>query len=255
MAESDLAFQTEAARGNRRERRIAARKAQILRAAELVFSQKGYERATTRDIADAADVSEGTLYNYYGGKSDLLDAVARSFADEITAEIGELEAEVGQLLLGPGNENSFAMSKHVCLLLFRMQASLRHPADFSACFPAGLPAADSPPGQGRPGFPAGQGWGLHYVRRLEPAPKLLKVTIKGPGQGLPEGLDHQLGQICIILGTIRSIHATWHDTVDNSFAHLRVFLKRPKEIFRRSHWHCRYTSWISDLESSGFLMM
>jgi AcrR family transcriptional regulator len=79
--------------GTRRERRIAARKAQILKAAETVFSRKGYERATTREIAAAADVSEGTLYNYFGSKNDLLNAVARSFADDITNEIASMEAD------------------------------------------------------------------------------------------------------------------------------------------------------------------
>jgi AcrR family transcriptional regulator len=78
--------------GTRRERRIAARKAQILKAAETVFSRKGYERATTREIADAADVSEGTIYNYFGSKNDLLNAVARSFADDITNEIASMES-------------------------------------------------------------------------------------------------------------------------------------------------------------------
>lgn len=78
---------------SRRERRIAARKAQILKAAETVFSRKGYERATTREIADAADVSEGTLYNYFGSKNDLLNAVARSYADDITHEIASMEAD------------------------------------------------------------------------------------------------------------------------------------------------------------------
>ena len=78
---------------SRRERRIAARKKQILKAAETVFSQKGYERATTREIADAADISEGTLYNYFDGKSDLLDAVAQSFAEDISNEIANLEAD------------------------------------------------------------------------------------------------------------------------------------------------------------------
>jgi AcrR family transcriptional regulator len=77
----------------RRKRRIAARKAQILKAAETVFSEKGYERATTREIAHAADVSEGTLYNYFGSKSDLLDAVAKSFAHDIVTEINTLEAD------------------------------------------------------------------------------------------------------------------------------------------------------------------
>lgn len=88
-----MAVNPEIENGSRRERRIAARQAQILEAAESVFSQKGYERATTREIAEAADVSEGTLYNYFGSKSDLLDAVAQSFANDIADEIAALEAD------------------------------------------------------------------------------------------------------------------------------------------------------------------
>jgi AcrR family transcriptional regulator len=58
--------------GSRRERRVAARQAQILEAAARLFAEKGYHRTTTRDIAQAADLSEGTLYNYFGSKEDLL---------------------------------------------------------------------------------------------------------------------------------------------------------------------------------------
>ena len=92
MQSNDLGTDSKVGNGSRRERRIAARKAQILEAAETVFSQKGYERATTRDIAETADISEGTLYNYFGSKSDLLDAVAQSFAKNISDEIAGLEA-------------------------------------------------------------------------------------------------------------------------------------------------------------------
>lgn len=56
----------------RRERRAAARKSQIINAAARLFSEKGFHRTTTRDIAEAADVSEGTLYNYFESKDDLL---------------------------------------------------------------------------------------------------------------------------------------------------------------------------------------
>jgi AcrR family transcriptional regulator len=88
-----VAGNSELENGGRRGRRIAARKEQILKAAETVFSQKGYERATTREIAETADVSEGTLYNYFGSKSDLLDAVAKSFAHDIVTDITTLEAD------------------------------------------------------------------------------------------------------------------------------------------------------------------
>ncbi len=77
----------------RRERRIAARQAQILAAAGRVFSQKGYERSTTREIAEAADVSEGTLYNYFQNKQDLLIGVARTFADDVTRKINAIETD------------------------------------------------------------------------------------------------------------------------------------------------------------------
>jgi len=92
LQSNDIGTDSKVGNGSRRERRIAARKAQILEAAETVFSQKGYERATTRDIAETADISEGTLYNYFGSKSDLLDAVAQSFAKNISDEIAGLEA-------------------------------------------------------------------------------------------------------------------------------------------------------------------
>jgi AcrR family transcriptional regulator len=94
-----VALNPENENGTRRDRRIAARKAQILKAAETVFGRKGYERATTREIADAADVSEGTIYNYFGSKHDLLNAVARSFADDITNEIASMEADNLQAMM------------------------------------------------------------------------------------------------------------------------------------------------------------
>jgi AcrR family transcriptional regulator len=88
---------------SRRQRRIAARQAQILNAAAIIFSRKGYERATTREIAELADVSEGTLYNYFAGKQALLEGVAREYADQVAEEIATIDASdvtdmMGQLL-------------------------------------------------------------------------------------------------------------------------------------------------------------
>ena len=85
--------------GTRRERRIAARKAQILEAAIAIFREKGYGGATTRQIADAADVSEGTLYNYFKNKRDILLALTQDFIDETMAEIGDIQADGVESLL------------------------------------------------------------------------------------------------------------------------------------------------------------
>jgi AcrR family transcriptional regulator len=64
--------ETEVLTHGRRERRVAARRTQILDAAARLFAEGGFHRTTTKDIADAADVSEGTLYNYFDSKEDML---------------------------------------------------------------------------------------------------------------------------------------------------------------------------------------
>ena len=50
----------------------AARRAQILDAATRVFAEKGFHRATIREIATVAGVADGTIYNYFANKSALL---------------------------------------------------------------------------------------------------------------------------------------------------------------------------------------
>ena len=67
-----------------------ARKAQILDAAAKVFAEKGFHRATTREIASAAGVSEGTIYNYFDSKDALIV--------EIMARLVELDALDGELM-------------------------------------------------------------------------------------------------------------------------------------------------------------
>ena len=61
---------------------IEARRAQILNAAATVFAEKGFHRATTREIARVADVSEGTIYNYFDSKEDLLVGIITRLAEQ-----------------------------------------------------------------------------------------------------------------------------------------------------------------------------
>jgi AcrR family transcriptional regulator len=51
---------------------IAARRKQILEAAVKVFAAKGAHRATIREIARAAELADGTIYNYFENKNALL---------------------------------------------------------------------------------------------------------------------------------------------------------------------------------------
>jgi AcrR family transcriptional regulator len=61
--------------GGVRDLLVAARREQILGAATRVFAEKGFSRATTREVAREAGVSEGTIYNYFEDKESLLMAI------------------------------------------------------------------------------------------------------------------------------------------------------------------------------------
>jgi AcrR family transcriptional regulator len=54
---------------------VRARREQIVEAATRVFAEKGFRRATTREVARAAGVSEGTIYNYFEDKDAILLAI------------------------------------------------------------------------------------------------------------------------------------------------------------------------------------
>src|SRR5258707_2848027 len=63
----------------------------ILAAARLEFSQRGYEGATIRRIAQAAGVDAALVHHYFGSKDELLQAALQP-ADE---------AHLEQVLAGP----------------------------------------------------------------------------------------------------------------------------------------------------------
>ncbi len=59
----------------RKEREKEQRREEILNAAQKIFFDKGLQNATMDEIADAAELSKGTLYLYYTSKEDLYLAV------------------------------------------------------------------------------------------------------------------------------------------------------------------------------------
>ncbi|MCB0169143.1 MAG: TetR/AcrR family transcriptional regulator [Anaerolineae bacterium] len=63
-----------------KEQMVEARRTQILMGAAQVFAKKGFHRATTKEIARQAGVAEGTIYNYFDNKRDLLMAMVEMLA-------------------------------------------------------------------------------------------------------------------------------------------------------------------------------
>ena len=68
--------------------RRARRKEQTLRRIEeagwRLFTTRGYEATSTREIADAADIAAGTLFNYFPEKRSLLIHLMQRQIDEAT---------------------------------------------------------------------------------------------------------------------------------------------------------------------------
>jgi AcrR family transcriptional regulator len=66
-----------------RARQKADRHQRILQAASELFRKSGYEGAKIEAIAALAEVSIGTIYNYYQNKGDLLVAIVAMEVDEV----------------------------------------------------------------------------------------------------------------------------------------------------------------------------
>jgi AcrR family transcriptional regulator len=54
------------------EKLVVIKREQILQAASAVFSEKGYHRATIKEIATRAGVADGTVYTYFENKTALM---------------------------------------------------------------------------------------------------------------------------------------------------------------------------------------
>lgn len=80
-----------------RERQKKNRHRRMLDEAKRLFSEVGYERASIESLAERAEVSIGTIYNYYEGKGDVLLAIVSEEGDQVFA-LGEkiLEEMVSQ---------------------------------------------------------------------------------------------------------------------------------------------------------------
>lgn len=80
----------------RREQRIQARKLQIMYATAELITRKGFSKTTTKDIAEAAEIAEGTIYNYFASKEDILIELVNH-----TAQLEDRAAQLDVLLQEP----------------------------------------------------------------------------------------------------------------------------------------------------------
>ena len=147
---------------------LAARREQIMVAAETCFSRAGFHKTTMQDIIAESGLSAGAIYNYFRGKDELIESIAherhvderavlaemadnadlraglkilgRRFADELLTPAGKRRRRVGVLawaeaLLNPAVARSMRKGLDGPRAAI---ANLTHRANQKSGFPAPL---------------------------------------------------------------------------------------------------------------------
>ncbi|MCK6512260.1 TetR/AcrR family transcriptional regulator [Myxococcota bacterium] len=96
------------------------RREQILDAAARVFSERGFHQARSRDVAEEAGVSNGTVYNYFKSKEDIL----LGLLDRLN-ETASREAQMTALVDGEFRTMAETLLAHRLEVLWKEQALLR----------------------------------------------------------------------------------------------------------------------------------
>ncbi len=76
---------------NRRERKKAALRSRITASAISLFSLRGLDAVTIDEIAAAADVGKGTIYNYFSTKEDIVVAFMADLESRLASEISQFQ--------------------------------------------------------------------------------------------------------------------------------------------------------------------
>ena len=66
------------------------KKRKIIAAALKVFASKGYKATRTSDIAEAAGIGKGTIYEYFRSKEELIEAIFESLFLDYELRLEEL---------------------------------------------------------------------------------------------------------------------------------------------------------------------
>ncbi|WDF82623.1 TetR/AcrR family transcriptional regulator [Lacticaseibacillus pabuli] len=104
----------------RRTPKDPAKEARILAAATKIFAKQGYQHAKTDEIAKAADVSKGLVFNYFGSKGQLYVAAVRASYDRLIKNAD----------LTVWSDSKDLKSMIVRATKYKMQMQIDYPDDF-----------------------------------------------------------------------------------------------------------------------------
>lgn len=103
-------------------RRYLARRLQILRAAGEEFRANGFAETGMRDIAEAASLSPGNLYNYFQGKHEILFFCQDNSLDRMLAALEKSR----RLRVAAAERLRFVIISHIRCVLDEVEGSAAH---------------------------------------------------------------------------------------------------------------------------------
>lgn len=69
------------------------RKNEILDAADMLFTQKGFDGTSTNDILEAVGIARGTLYYHFKSKEDIMDSLIDRYSTGLLTRAKELAGD------------------------------------------------------------------------------------------------------------------------------------------------------------------
>ena len=98
-----------------RERLRAVTRDTLLRASEQIFAEKGIDGTRIEDIAIRADVTVGTIYNYFGDSTELLNALIVARRQDLITHLDQALAQAkSERTSWPGQVEAFIRSTLDC---------------------------------------------------------------------------------------------------------------------------------------------
>lgn len=105
---------------NNYEKRTLSKKTAIIEAAQILFGKHGFTAVSIKDIAALADVSQVSIYNYFGSKEALIGECARvimqdtiALAEEILASEGTFTQKLERAIQLCNAEINLSLSKFI----------------------------------------------------------------------------------------------------------------------------------------------
>ncbi|EAD4761258.1 TetR/AcrR family transcriptional regulator [Listeria monocytogenes] len=105
---------------NNYEKRTLSKKTAIIEAAQILFGKQGFTAVSIKDIAALADVSQVSIYNYFGSKEALIGECARvimqdtiALAEEILVSEGTFTQKLERAIQLCNAEINLSLSKFI----------------------------------------------------------------------------------------------------------------------------------------------